>query len=56
MSRDRFDDIYSKETRSGQFKMNPAEVMFAELHGGDSMCLGRDQHDKVTSLCLSENK
>ena len=52
MSRDRFDDIYSRAARSGKFKLNPAEPMFAELHAGGPWRLGRGQHDKVPPLCL----
>ena len=52
MSRDRFDDIYSRAARSGQFKLNPAEPMFAELHTAGAWRLGRSQLHKVPPLCL----
>ena len=53
MSRDLFDDIYTRVTHSGKFKLNPAEPMFAELQAGGPLLLGRDQHEKVPPV--SEN-
>ncbi len=52
IGRDRFEDIYSKESRSGLFHLNPLEPMYAELHPAGPMRHGKAQLEKVSPLCL----
>ena len=52
IGRDRFDDIYSRAARSGEFHLNPLEPMYAEFHQVQPIRPGRAQLDKVPPLCL----
>lgn len=52
IGRDRFDEIYSRAARSGEFHLHPREPMYAELHPRRPFRPGRAQLDKVPPLCL----
>ena len=49
---DRFEDIYSKAARSGEFVLNPLEPMYGELHPGGPIRHGCAQVKKMPPLCL----
>ncbi len=52
IGRDRFDDIYSRATRSGEFHLHPLEPMYTEIHPHRPIRPGRAQLDKMPPLCL----
>ena len=52
IGRDRFEDIYSKAARSGEFSLHPLEPMYGELHPGGPIRHGCAQVKKVPPLCL----
>jgi len=52
IGRDRFEDIYSKAARSGEFALHPLEPMYGELHPGGPIRHGCAQVKKVPPLCL----
>jgi hypothetical protein len=47
MGRDRFDDIYNRAARSGEFHLHPLEPMYAERHPRQPIRPGRAQLHKV---------
>ena len=47
IGQDRFDDIYSRAARSGEFHLHPLEPMYAELHQVQPIRPGRAQLDSA---------
>ena len=48
----RFEDIYNKTARSGEFALHPLDPMYGELHPVGPIRHGCDQVKKVSPLCL----